>query len=178
MKPFILAAAACALLLAAAPGAQAELVEMKGPPPPDNIHTMPELPIKLFVQAMNAGDWDRAANVVSPSAIIIDDLLPFRWRSFAAWRRSVTQYRATFHVTDYHMALMSFLVSGGTYKADYSVQPAILSYKENGEPRTEKGFFTFTTAKIAGRWTITGWSWTNVERSDFWAHVAPEQPLY
>ena len=177
MKPLVLAAAACAILLIA-PTAKAKLVEMKTPTSLDDIHTSPTAAIKLFVQAINAEDWDKAASVVAPSAIIVDNIPPFQWHSFAEWRNGVTQYRAVLHITDYHMALTSFLALSGTADANYSVQPATLSFGENGVPRTSRGFFTFTTAKIEGRWYVTGWTWTDVERSDFWENVAPEHPLY
>ncbi len=44
----------------------------------------------------------------------------------------------------------------------YGVVPATLTFKLKGKPTTEKGLFTFSTAKGADGWRISGWAWSTL----------------
>jgi hypothetical protein len=141
------AAAACVLLSSAALAAPA----------------VPALaPFSQFVDAMNAGDDSKAAATFAPSATIIDEFGPHFWTSFAGWKHDLVAGFTAEGVTDLKIALSPVSFKSVDAKFGYGVVPSVLTYKVKGKPTSEKGMFTFSTAKTASGWRITGWAWSTL----------------
>jgi hypothetical protein len=119
-------------------------------------------PFYQFVGAMNAGDTAKAAALFTPASSIIDEFGPHIWKSFADWNRDLAAFFKAGGVSDFHIAIAteSFKDVGATH--GYGVAPTTLTYKVKGKPTTEKGLFTFSTAKTADGWRITGWAWSTL----------------
>ena len=148
MKPILYAVALCAIL---ATGAQAA-------PAPD-----PALaPFGQFIDAMNAGNAAKAAATYAPTVTIIDEFGPHIWSSFAAWASDLGASFKTGGVTDFHIVLSPVSFKNVNATSGYGVAPATLIFKLKGKPMTEKGLFTFSTAKSAAGWRITGWAWSTL----------------
>ena len=149
MKSSTLAVAACFLSLASF-GAQAATE------PPALA------PFYQFADAMNAGDMTKAAAVYTPSAMIIDEFAPHIWNSFGAWAHDADASFKAAGVTGLHIALSPASFQNVDASHGYGVVPSVLTYKVKGKPTTEKGMFTFSTAKEATGWKITGWAWSTL----------------
>ena len=148
MKPILFAAMLSAIL---AVGAHAA-------PAPD-----PALaPFGQFIDAMNAGNTAKAAATYAPSVTIIDEFGPHIWNSFAGWAGDLGASFKTGGVTDFHIALSPVSFKNVNAASGYGVAPATLTFKLKGKPMTEKGLFTFSTAKSAAGWRITGWAWSTL----------------
>jgi hypothetical protein len=119
-------------------------------------------PFPQFIDAMNAGNSAKAAATYAPSVTIIDEFGPHIWNSFAGWAGDLGASFKTEGVTDFHIALSPVSFKNMDAKTGYGVTPAILTFKLKGKPTTEKGMFTFTTAKEAAGWRITGWAWSTL----------------
>jgi hypothetical protein len=147
MKSIMLAAAAACILLGT--GARAA--------------TEPALaPFTQFVDAMNAGDAKTAAATYASSATIIDEFGPHIWNSFAGWSKDLGDDFKANAVTDFHIALSPVSFKNLSAAAGYGVVPSTLTYKVKGKPTAEKGLFTFSTAKTASGWRLTGWAWSTL----------------
>jgi len=119
-------------------------------------------PVHQFADAMNAGDIKTASEAYTASATIIDEFAPHHWASFNTWARDADSFFKAGGVTGLKIAM-----SAPTNKeigADYAyaVVPTTLSYLVKGKPIDEKGLFTFSTAKTANGWRITGWAWSTL----------------
>ena len=148
MKPIFYAVALCVGLAASA----------QATPAPD-----PALaPFPQFIDAMNAGNAAKAAATYAPSVTIIDEFGPHIWTSFAAWAGDLGASFKTGGVTDFHIVLSPVSFKNVNATSGYGVAPATLSFKLKGKPMTEKGLFTFSTAKSAAGWRITGWAWSTL----------------
>jgi hypothetical protein len=119
-------------------------------------------PFPQFIDAMNAGNSAKAAATYAPSATIIDEFGPHIWNSFAGWAGDLGTSFKTEGVTDFHIALSPVSFKNMDAKTGYGVAPATLTFKVKGKPTTEKGMFTFTTAKETAGWRITGWAWSTL----------------
>ncbi|HJW42473.1 MAG TPA: hypothetical protein VJ476_14750 [Rhizomicrobium sp.] len=119
-------------------------------------------PFPQFIDAMNAGNSAKATATYAPSVTIIDEFGPHIWNSFAGWAGDLGASFKTEGVTDFHIALSPVSFKNMDAKTGYGVAPAILTFKVKGKPTTEKGMFTFTTAKEAAGWRITGWAWSTL----------------
>ncbi len=148
MKHLALAVAAACTLLAT--GAQAA-----GDPPA-------LAPFKQFVDAMNAGDVQKAKAEFTASPTIIDEFAPYIWNSFAGWNEAAAKSFKAEGVTDPHIALSSISFKNMDTKTGYGVVPGTLTYKVKGKPAVEKGLFTFTTRMTDDGWRITGWAWSTL----------------
>ena len=148
MKQILCAVAVCAIL---ATGAQAT-------PAPD-----PALaPFAQFIDAMNAGNTAKAAATYAPMVTIIDEFGAHIWNSFAGWAGDLGASFKTEGVTDFHIALSPISFKNVNAASGYGVAPATLIFKLKGKPMTEKGMFTFSTAKGVAGWRITGWAWSTL----------------
>ncbi|HEY4939891.1 MAG TPA: hypothetical protein VII56_00565 [Rhizomicrobium sp.] len=148
MKSILYAVAMCAILAA---GAQAAPV------------ADPALaPFAQFIDAMNAGNAAKAAATYAPSVTIIDEFGPHIWNSFAGWAGDLGASFKAGGVTDFHIALSPVSFKNVNATSGYGVAPATLIFKLKGKPMTEKGLFTFSTAKGATGWHITGWAWSTL----------------
>ena len=119
-------------------------------------------PFTQFIDAMNAGDAKKAASEFTASATIIDEFAPHLWSSFASWNADLSKGLKADGVTDFHIALSPVSFKNVDAKTGYGVAPSTLTFKVKGKPTTEKGMFTFTTAKSADGWRITGWAWSTL----------------
>ncbi|HEX3674886.1 MAG TPA: hypothetical protein VHU87_11485 [Rhizomicrobium sp.] len=147
MKSILFAVAAACVLSAPAQAAPAE----------------PALaPFSQFVNAMNAGDTAKAAATYAPTVTIIDEFGPHIWNSFAAWDGDLGTSFKTNAVSDFHIAAAAVSFKAVSATAGYGVVPTTLTYKVKGKPVSEKGLFTFSTAKGASGWRITGWAWSTL----------------
>jgi hypothetical protein len=119
-------------------------------------------PIKQFSDGMNTGDAKKAAGAYAASVSIVDEFAPHHWSSFADWNRDVGGFFKAGGVSDFHMALSppSFKQIGASQA--YAVVPTVLTYKTKGKATTEKGLFTFATAKDASGWHIVAWAWSTL----------------
>jgi len=119
-------------------------------------------PFYQFADAMNAGDTAKAAATYATSATIIDEFAPHMWTSFGAWAHDAdTSFKAE-GVTALHIGLSPPSFKNVDAGHGYAVVPSTLTYKVKGKPTTEKGMFTFSTAKTAAGWRITGWAWSTL----------------
>ena len=119
-------------------------------------------PFYQFADAMNAGNTAKAAATYATSATIIDEFAPHMWTSFGAWAHDAdTSFKAE-GVTALHIALSPPSFKNVDAGHGYAVVPSTLTYKVKGKPTTEKGMFTFSTAKSADGWRITGWAWSTL----------------
>jgi len=153
MKPLFYAVVLCGAL-----AASVQAASVQAAPAPD-----PALaPFAQFIDAMNAGKTAQAAATYAPSVTIIDEFGPHIWNSFAGWAGDLGTSFKTDGVTDFHIALSPVSFKNVDAKAGYGVAPATLTFKLKGKPTTEKGLFTFTTAKEANGWRVTGWAWSTL----------------
>jgi hypothetical protein len=149
MKSNTLAVAACFLSLVSF-GAQAA-------------DAQPALaPFTQFIDAMNKGDAKTAEATFAPSPTIIDEFAPHIWNSFAGWNSTLAKGFKAEDVTDFHIALSPVSFKNVDATTGYGVAPSVLTYKIKGKPTTEKGMFTFSTAKTTAGWKITGWAWSTL----------------
>jgi ketosteroid isomerase-like protein len=146
-----LIAAACGLLLAGA-----------GPAAAADNEAAALAPMQQFADGMNTGDLAKAAAAYTPSADIIDEFAPHHWTSFSDWGRDAAGFFKAGGVTNLHIALSA--PSNKEVGADfaYAVVPTTLTYLTKGKPTVEKGLFTFSMAKTADGWRITGWAWSTL----------------
>lgn len=119
-------------------------------------------PIHQFADGMNAGDFKKAGAAYAASASIIDEFAPHHWNSFAAWLRDTDAFFKASGVTGLHIGYDSVGFKQLGAKQSYVVMPTTLTYDVKGKPTTEKGIFTFSLAKGAKGWRITGWAWTTL----------------
>lgn len=143
--------AACGLLLASAGSATAADTE-----------PVALAPMHQFADGMNSGDFAKAAAAYTPSADIIDEFAPHHWSSFGDWAKDAGSFFKAGNVTNLHIALAA--PSNKEIGADYAyaVVPTTLTYLTSGKPTSEKGLFTFSMAKTADGWRITGWAWSTL----------------
>jgi hypothetical protein len=119
-------------------------------------------PFPQFIDAMNAGDTAKAAATYAPAVAIVDEFGAHNWNSFAGWAGDLSTSFKTEGVTDFHIALSPVSFKNVNATSGYGVAPATLTFKLKGKPTTEKGMFTFSTAKGATGWRITGWAWSTL----------------
>jgi hypothetical protein len=126
--------------------------------------------ISRYFNAMNAGDISKAAALFAPHAAIIDPFPPPHvWHSFAAWRAASIRVQAERHLTDFNVRVLEALTIGSSaFGNAYCDVPVIISFKKDGQPRTEKGIVAFTTARTRHGWRITGWSLSSIALDSFW----------
>lgn len=146
-----LALAATCLTLALSPAARAQDGEAAA-----------LAPVRQFADAMNAGDMKTASAAYTASATIIDEFAPHHWTSFADWAHDADTFFKAGGVTGLKIALSapSYKEIGASYA--YAVVPTTLSWMASGKPGGEKGLFTFSLAKTAEGWRITGWAWSTL----------------
>lgn len=151
MKRIGFLAVAWALLIAGAQTARAQDAEAAA-----------FAPMHQFADGMNAGDLKKAAAAYTPSADIIDEFAPHHWASFSDWAKDAGSFFKANGTTDLHIALSA--PSNKEVAADYAyaVVPTTLTYSTHGKPTVEKGLFTFSLAKTADGWRITGWAWSTL----------------
>ena len=149
MKPILLAAAVCCVSL------MGTLAHAAGEPPA-------LAPFYAFADAMNAGNMPKAAAAYAPSVTIIDEFAPHMWASFDAWAHDADASFKTEGVTELHIGLSPPSFKNMDAAHGYGVVPSVLTYKMKGKPTTEKGMFTFSTAKTSAGWRITGWAWSTL----------------
>ena len=150
MKSILLAAATCGVLIAGLQSVQAAT------------DTPALAPFTQFIDAMNAGDTKAAAATYATTASIIDEFAPHHWTSFASWDQDLASGFKSEAVSDFHIALSPVSFKNVDAGHGYGVVPSVLSYKVKGKPTTEKGMFTFSTARTADGWRITGWAWSTL----------------
>jgi ketosteroid isomerase-like protein len=144
-------AVACGLLTAGAQPAQAQDTDAAA-----------FAPMHQFADGMNAGDFKKAADAYAPSADIIDEFAPHHWTSFADWAKDAAGFFKAGGVTGLHIALSAPSNKEVAANYAYAVVPTTLTYLTNGKPTVEKGLFTFSMAKSADGWRITGWAWSTL----------------
>ena len=119
-------------------------------------------PFYQFADAINAGDSAKAAALYTPASPIIDEFGPHVWKSFAEWNQDFLAFLKSAGASDFHMTVAAPSFKSVDAAHGYGVAPTTLSFKAKGKPMTEKGIFTFTTAKTADGWRITGWAWSTL----------------
>ena len=151
MKPIGFLAIAFGLLLSLAPSARAQDAE-----------AAVFAPMHQFADGMNAGDFNKAAAAHTASADIIDEFAPHHWTSFGDWAKDASGFFKANGVTGLQIVLSapSFKEVAANYA--YAVVPTTLNYLTKGKPTAEKGLFTFSLAKTADGWRITGWAWSTL----------------
>jgi len=119
-------------------------------------------PTHQFADAMNAGDVKTASEAYTPSASIIDEFAPHHWNSFSDWARDADSFFKAADTTGLKITLSAPTNKeiGATFA--YAVVPTTLNYVVKGKPTEEKGLFTFSMAKTAAGWRITGWAWSTL----------------
>src|SRR5690348_13729873 len=63
------------------------------------------MPFYQFADAMNAGHPAKAANLYTPTALIIDEFVPHVWKSFGDWNRDFAVFFKAGGGSDFHMAV-------------------------------------------------------------------------
>jgi hypothetical protein len=119
-------------------------------------------PIHQFTDGMNAGDMKKAGGAYTPSASIIDEFAPHHWTSFGTWARDADAFFKAGGVTGLRIDMSAPSFKAVEADQAYAVVPTTLSYMVKGKPTKEKGLFTFSTAKTAAGWRITGWAWSTL----------------
>jgi hypothetical protein len=119
-------------------------------------------PFGQFIDAMNKDDAKAAEATYAPSPTIIDEFGPHIWNSFAGWQHDLAVGSKKEGVTDFHIALSPVSFKNMDDSHGYGVVPSTLTFKVKGKPTSEKGMFTFSTAKTAAGWRITGWAWSTL----------------
>jgi len=115
-----------------------------------------------FADAMNAGDIKKASEAYTPTATIIDEFGPHHWTTFFDWARDADSFFKAGGVTGLKIALAAPTNKEIDASYAYAVVPTTLSYAVKGKPTEEKGLFTFSMAKTADGWRITGWAWSTL----------------
>jgi hypothetical protein len=151
VKPIATLAIACGLLLSVAPAARAQDAEAAA-----------FAPMHQFADGMNAGDFKKAAAAYTPSADIIDEFAPHHWTSFADWAKDAADFFKATGVTNLQIVLSAPSNKELAANFAYAVVPTTLNYLTKGKPTAEKGLFTFSLAKTADGWRITGWAWSTL----------------
>lgn len=117
-------------------------------------------PFYQFADATNAGDTAKAAALYAPDAAIIDEFAPHVWKSFDDWNRDYGVFFKSGGGSDFHMAVAAPSFKRMDADHGYAVAATTLTYKIKGKAESEKGSFTFSTAKTPKGWRITSWAWS------------------
>jgi SnoaL-like domain len=139
---------------------------------------MPFLVVSQYFDAMNAGDFDKAAMLFAAKAAIIDpNGQHLVYASFSDWRHDFDQFTKALSVSNIHFAQGEVVAEGTTSTADmssargYCEIPVVLTFDLKGQGQTRKGILTFTTEKTPSGWLITGWAWADFGLTSFWQGV-------
>ncbi len=146
-----------ALLFVAEP---AVIAAATAPVPPHEILALAQ----TIIDASNANDSTRLAQLFTQDAVVIDESSPFRWNGPDAgvkWWQHVEKLasarRATIHATAH---------SPTEYRLDrdgddaYLIQPVTVTITSGGKARSEDGTQTYTFHKANGTWKISSATWT------------------
>lgn len=117
-------------------------------------------PFYQFADAMNAGDTAKAGALYTPASPIIDEFAPHVWKSFSDWNRDFAAFFKSGGGSDFHMAVGTPSFKRMDADHGYAVAATTLTYKIKGKAESEKGSFTFSTAKTPQGWRITSWAWS------------------
>ena len=125
------------------------------------------------IKALNDGNETGAKQYFTESATIISDQFVERyvWHSFSQWRRSFERYKTDVHITGFHVALYPTVATGGSYRHQSTVYPAIVSFSVGGTQVTRKELFTFTTRRTSKGYLIDSWTWSDLGLDAFWEAI-------
>jgi ketosteroid isomerase-like protein len=120
-------------------------------------------PLKLYIDAFNAGDAEAMAACFAVPGTILDGMAPHLWHGPTAaqdWYRDVLVEGEHLGAGDYHVTLGAPLHANVTGEAAYVVSPATMTFKLKGQRVTQTGaLFTTAFRKVAGDWRIAAWAW-------------------
>jgi ketosteroid isomerase-like protein len=119
-------------------------------------------PFYQFADAMNAGNAAKAASLFTPDAVVVDEFGVHVWKSFGDWDRDWSTMYTAQHASDFNMSAPAPSFKSIDAKYGYGVVPTTLRFKINGKLETEKGLFTFSTAKTPNGWRITSLTWSTL----------------
>lgn len=159
MKAFHLVLAAAASLALAAPA----LAAQTSGPDPDVLTT-----VDAALQAGVAGDMPRMLDQYAPDCTFVDEFAPFLWsgpNAIQAWLASgARMYQETRHGDGKTtFSPPSFVYESG--ERAFVIEPLGGTATVRGKPYAVQGAFTFTLARIDGRWKITSQTWTKTSES-------------
>lgn len=119
-------------------------------------------PFYQFADAINAADMDKAAALFTASSPLIDEFGQHVWNSFGDWQHDWKAYVKASGGSDVRMQASAPSFQNIDAQHGYGVVPTTLSFKIKGKPQTEKGLFTFSTAKTPDGWRISSLTWSTL----------------
>ena len=124
--------------------------------------------VAASLDAGMSGDMRRLRDQYAPDCTFIDEFAPFLWTGpgaidgyFASGGR---MYQETQHIPGKTtVSPPAFVYVSGDHA--YVVEPLSGTGTVRGKPYALQGSFTYTLARIDGRWKITSQSWTKTSES-------------
>ena len=147
------------IVLAASLAASASAVAAQ-PAAPDPAPLM--APVAQFIAATNRMDEQATAKAFTAAPMILDDVAPHRFSGTGAvhdWFASLKRTFARDGLTDGKMEIGAPGDVAMEPNAAYLSVPATFSFKMHGKPMHAGGRFSFTFAKVAAGWKISGLAW-------------------
>jgi len=130
---------------------------MIGSRPPDEILTL----IQNHVDAFNTRNVDLFLSVFGDTAIIIDDIAPYRWlnpNAPANWLADLEKRRNDLGVTHQHLTYV--MGSWGMEGSDaYAVVLGSIAMTIKGRSMVRTGSLTYTFAKHGELWMVEAQAW-------------------
>lgn len=122
-----------------------------------------EAPINTFLTAFNKGNTATALTAMADPVTITDEFAPYQWvgtDAFATWAANYETDAKAKGITDPSVTLKTptrELIDG---EHAYVVVPATYRFMQKGVKMVEVAQMTFSLAKGANGWRISGWTWT------------------
>jgi ketosteroid isomerase-like protein len=119
--------------------------------------------IRTMVGAVNEGDLQAALEAFADSAVIIEDIPPYRWDgagAVMAWLKAMGANAQRLGATEVAMELMASARTEVDGNRAYSVHSGRLSLGAGDSKLTADGQLTFTLINSNGAWLIDSLVWS------------------
>ena len=117
-----------------------------------------------YIAGLEKGDAKAVAATLAPDVSIVDEVPPYAWRgpgAFVAMGAALAAYDKKAGISEAGLTLSAPSRIEVTGDRAYVVAPGVFHFRQGGVNMHEPGTITFTLADGAGRWKITGWTWTS-----------------
>lgn len=128
--------------------------------PPQEILTLAQ----TVIDAANANDGTRLAQIYTDDAVVVDESSPFRWSGRDAGVKWWQHVETT--LTSGHATLRATAHPPTEFHVDregddaYLIQPVTVQITSGAKTRSEDGIQTYTFHKADGTWKISSATWT------------------
>lgn len=118
--------------------------------------------IEALIRAVNEGNFGEAASAFTDSAVIVEDIPPYRWSgpdAPARWLAAMGANAAHLGVTSVTMTILEPARLESDDKHAYALVPGRLSLAMNDGELSAEGVLVATLKLREGRWLIDSLAW-------------------